>query len=138
MNRPKLDTLFLAYRKTGDATALAQVFDLAAPELYELARRLSPDRSAAEDVLQDTFVTAIEKRASWDEREPLLPWLIGILAIASQRRRRESARRPEPERLAHAETERPEAALAAHELRAELESTLSTLNDEERSLVEQR
>lgn len=138
MERPKLDTLFLAYRTSGDATALAQVFDLAAPELYELARRLSPDRSAAEDVLQDTFVTAIEKRASWDEREPLLPWLIGILAIASQRRRRERARTPDPKQVVQAEVERPEAALAQRELRAELDATLSALNSEERSLVEQR
>jgi RNA polymerase sigma-70 factor (ECF subfamily) len=138
MERPKLDTLFLAYRTSGDATALAQVFDLAAPELYELARRLSPDRSGAEDVLQDTFVTAIEKRASWNEHEPLLPWLIGILAIASQRRRRERARTVDPERLTQSEVERPEAGLAKSELRAELEATLSALSTEERSLVEQR
>ena len=51
MERQKLDTLFLAYRTSSDATALAQVFDLAAPELYELARRLSPDRSASRSSL---------------------------------------------------------------------------------------
>src|SRR5258706_1137855 len=138
MARPKLDTLFLAYRTTGDATALAQVFDLAAPELYELARCRYRDRSAAEDILQAPFVSAIEKRASWDEHEPLLPWLIGILAIASQRQRRESARIPDPERLTSAETERPEVALAASELRAELEGTLAALDPDERSLIEQR
>lgn len=138
MDRPKLDTLFLAYRAHGDAAALAQVFDLAAPELYELARRLASDRSAAEDLLQDTFVAAIEKRASWDEREPLMPWLIGILAIASQRRRRERARTPDPERLTQAPVERPDEALEASERQGQLLAALAALKPEERSLVEQR
>jgi RNA polymerase sigma-70 factor (ECF subfamily) len=138
MDRPKLDQLFLAYRTSGDATALAQVFDLAAPELYELARRLSPDRSAAEDLLQDTFVAAIEKRASWDEREPLLPWLIGILAIASQRRRRERARTPDPERVTQTQVERPDEALEASERTGQLLAALAALEPEERTLVEQR
>src|SRR5262245_30311638 len=108
MDRHELEALFLSYRASGDATALARVFDRAAPQLYEIARRLARDRAEAEDLLQDTFVTAIEKRASWDEREPLLPWLIGILAVLSRRLRRESARLPDPERLARAEVERPE------------------------------
>ena len=138
MDRPKLDTLFLAYRTSGDAAALAQVFDLAAPELYELARRLSPDRGAAEDLLQDTFVAAIEKRASWDESEPLMPWLIGILAIASQRRRRERARTPDPQRVTQTQVERPDEALEASERHGQLLAALAALKPDERSLVEQR
>lgn len=138
MDRSTLETLFLAYRERGDASALAQVFDRAAPELYELARRLAPERSAAEDLLQDTFVTAIERRAHWDAREPLMPWLIGILAIASQRRRRERARTPDPQRLTQAQVERPDEALESSERRSELEATLAALEPEERALVEQR
>ena len=138
MKSRELESLFLAYRERGDATALAEVFDRSAPELYELARRLAPERSAAEDLLQDTFVTAIEKRAQWDSREPLMPWLIGILAIASQRGRRERARRPDPERVTHLHVERPDEALEALERRSELEATLAALGPDERALVEQR
>ncbi len=138
MERSTLETLFLAYRERGDATALAQVFDRAAPELYELARRLAPERSVAEDLLQDTFVTAIERRAHWDAREPLMPWLIGILAIASQRRRRERARTPDPQRLTQAQVERPDEALEASERQGQLLAALAALKPEERSLVEQR
>jgi len=138
MNRPQIETLFLSYRASGDPKALAQVFDLAAPEIYELARRLSRERADAEDLLQDTFVTAIEKRANWDEREPLLPWLVGILAILSQRRRRERARVPDPGRVAQPEVERPDEVLEAGERQAQLMVAIAELRPDERSLIEQR
>ena len=58
------ERLFERYRATGDPAALAALFDRTAPQLLKVARVLVRDRSLADDLLQATFVTAIEK-ASW-------------------------------------------------------------------------
>ncbi|MEO6709414.1 MAG: sigma-70 family RNA polymerase sigma factor, partial [Planctomycetota bacterium] len=80
MTKARLDRLFLRYHRKGDADALGEVFDSAAPELLRLAMHLVRDPSEAEDVLQATFLAAIEGADSFDPSRPLMPWLTGILA----------------------------------------------------------
>ena len=53
------DRLFERFRQTGDARALAGVFDLTAPELLRVATHLVGDRATAEDLVQSTFVQVI-------------------------------------------------------------------------------
>lgn len=78
---PALKALFLRFRERGDARALATVFDRTAPELGRVASYLSGgDHARAEDLLQQTWLTAITRAASWDSERPLLPWLLGVLA----------------------------------------------------------
>lgn len=74
------DRAFAHYRSTGDAEALATVFDRTAPKLLLLASHWTRDPAAAEDLVQVTFVQALRDAAQWDERQPLLGWLTGILA----------------------------------------------------------
>ena len=86
-----VDRAFVHFQRTGQAKALALVFDRTAPELLRLARHLAARGVAAEDLLQQTFVTAIESRHRYDPEQPVLPWLVGILnnhARAERRRLR--------------------------------------------------
>lgn len=81
INTPALESLFLRFRQRGDARALATVFDRTAAELGRVAAYLSGgDHARAEDLLQQTWLTAITRAATWDSERPLLPWLLGILA----------------------------------------------------------
>ena len=82
--------LFLRYRDEGDAEALAAVFDRTAPALLRLAMHLAQDAATAEDLVQSTFVTAMENARRFKPDRPLLPWLIGILLkkVKNQLRKR--------------------------------------------------
>lgn len=93
---PGPDRLFRRYRETGDPRYLGRVFDRTAPELLRVASYLTRDRHRAEDVVQTTFLIAIEKAALYDPGRPVLPWLLAILANeARQLHRRERRVLPE-------------------------------------------
>ena len=82
--------LFLRWRDRGDAAALAELFDRTAPELLRLALHLCRHAVDAEDVLQATFLAAIESAQRFERNQRVLPWLTGILthrALAEHRRR---------------------------------------------------
>src|SRR5690349_21475521 len=102
-----LDKLFLRYRRKGDPAALGEVFDRAAPELLRLAMHLVRDPAEAEDVLQATFLAAIEGADSFDASRPLMPWLTGILARQAGLARRRARRVVEEDRLSPRHTEDP-------------------------------
>jgi RNA polymerase sigma factor (sigma-70 family) len=90
-----VESLFLRFRRDGSPSALAGVFDETATELLRVACHVASDLGAAEDLVQSTFLTAIESAKSWDERRPLLPWLLGILANHARAARRAGAREGE-------------------------------------------
>ena len=79
MLRSRLDRAFVRYARTGDPRALGRVFDGCAVELYRLAFHLLGDRHTAEDLVQQTFVVAIEQAATFDRSRAVQPWLCGIL-----------------------------------------------------------
>lgn len=97
MTSPSIEAEFEQYRATGSPDALGRVFDGVAPGLLCVASQLATGH--AEDVLQETFLTAIARRESWDSRKPLRPWLVGILAHEVQRMRRRERRKVDPDRL---------------------------------------
>ncbi len=84
--------LFLRFRDRGDLAALAAVFDRTARDLSRLARALAPEASAADDLLQTTYLKAIESAARFDEAQRLEPWLAGILANEARNVRRRERR----------------------------------------------
>ncbi|MFY9342686.1 MAG: sigma factor, partial [Planctomycetota bacterium] len=67
------EQLFARFRQRGDAAALGELFDRTAPALLRIALHLARDPAAAEDLLQGTFLRAIEVRDEWDGARPLLP-----------------------------------------------------------------
>lgn len=118
------DRLFLRFCRTGDTRALGQVFDRTAPELLRVACYLCGDRSDAEDLVQRTFLAAIEARAAYDPRRRAVPWLLGILANHRRRLQRERQRPVAPP---VAEPAADPALLAAQ---GELAAALVRLRDE--------
>lgn len=89
------DRLFLRFRRTGDPRSLGRLFDRTAADLLRVARYLTGDRALAEDLVQATFLRAIEGATGYDAARPVLPWLIGILTHQAHdlRRARERAAR---------------------------------------------
>ncbi len=74
-----IENAFAEFCERCDPAAMAEVFDKAAPELLPLARRLTRGRIEADDLIQETFLAAIEHRESFDPARTLMPWLVGIL-----------------------------------------------------------
>src|SRR5262245_51506590 len=99
--------LFLRFRERGDADALAKVFDATAPKLLAIARHLARGLGEAEDLVQATFLAAIEARRSFDPTRPVEPWLVGILANQAGLARRRAARAIEASRLEPAASKAP-------------------------------
>src|SRR5262245_63804224 len=73
------ERLFDAFRTRGDVHALGELFDRVAPAVLRVALHLVRDAAAADDLLQGTFLKAIEHRDQWDAARPFLPWLCGVL-----------------------------------------------------------
>ncbi len=88
---------FQRFRDTKAPAALAAVFDATAPELARVARYLA-GTGGAEDLLQTTYLAAIETAEQWDPRMPLLPWLLGILVHRARDEGRRRRRRVDPRR----------------------------------------
>src|SRR5262245_18686033 len=103
-----VDALFARFCRTGDPRALGEVYDRVAPELFRVALHTTGDAAQAEDVLQATFVAAIERRASFDTRQRAMPWLVGILANEAKRARERARRELDPARIASPRAPGPE------------------------------
>lgn len=99
----RADRAFQLYQRHGRPADLTEVFDATAGDLHRLASRLTGgDSQSADDLVQATFLTAIESAQDFDPKKAssgVAGWLTGILknqAILMQRRAR---RRPDPARL---------------------------------------
>ena len=83
----------------GDRAALRLVYDATAAKLFGVCLRILKDRSEAEDVLQDVYVTVWRKAAAFDPgRASPITWLVAIARNRAIDRLRASAvsRRTEP------------------------------------------
>ena len=70
------DRELVAQMARGDQTALASLYDLHAPLLTALARRILGSRAEAEDVVHDVFLEAWRRAADYDEtRGSVRTWL---------------------------------------------------------------
>jgi RNA polymerase sigma factor (sigma-70 family) len=126
VNDATTEALFLRYRETGDAQALALVFDRLAPELLLVAAHLAGG-DLAEDLVQATFLDAIRHRARWDRSLRLAPWLLGLLGNHVREARRQRKRVPDRERFEERSSERPEAAAEANECLAAVHAAVERL-----------
>jgi len=119
--------LFLRFCRDGDVQALGELFDRTAPALLRLALHLSRDPAAAEDLLQSTFLRAIEVRGEWDRDRPLLPWLCGILQNRARHDRWQKGRVPDPARMPAAVPIDPARAAERSEFDAAVDAAIAEL-----------
>lgn len=130
-----VEELFERFCQRGDVTALAQVFDRTAPEIWRVGRHLCGNRSEADDLLQATFLAAMESAARWRRSEALVPWLLGILANKLRMARRRD-RRALPAAARPAVTvEDPVSAAERGELRELLQQRVGGLPEPYRSVL---
>lgn len=135
MRDRKLNRLFARWRERGDAEALGEVFDLTAPELLRVALHVVRDPAEADDLLQATYLTAIERSASFDASEPLVPWLVGVLVRHAHESRRKRERTPDEARLATPRVDDPHETAVNSELSAELRKALGDLPERDRAVL---
>jgi RNA polymerase sigma factor (sigma-70 family) len=135
MAKETLEQCFARFRATADPAALAAVFDRTAPELLRLATHLTRDVHRAEDLVQATFIVAIEDTAALPADMPVLPWLIGVLANRARRLNRELLRFPDPERLAQRGEPGPEAHATSAELSEALATAIAQLSEPYRPVL---
>src|SRR5688572_15328951 len=136
MKDATLAALFGRYRAHGDGRALAAVFDRTAKELLELACHLVRDPLEAEDLVQATFLAAIQKRASYDGRSPLQAWLYGILWREAAKARRRAARAVDPRRLSERGQSDPLGQVASGEVPEAVSAALARLPAHYREVLE--
>ena len=83
----------------GDRAALRLVYDMTAAKLFGVCLRILNDRSEAEDVLQEVYITVWRKAGAFDEdRASPITWLVAIARNRAIDRLRASgaSRRSEP------------------------------------------
>jgi RNA polymerase sigma-70 factor (ECF subfamily) len=69
--------------KKGDRQALSQLVTRYSERVYNLALRILRNREDAEDVLQETFLTVLEKFDTFDGRSAFFTWIYRIATNAS-------------------------------------------------------
>lgn len=95
MATPSEDRLFEDFRRTGDPRALATLFDRTAKDLLRLGLHVSGDLADAEDLVQETFLTAIRSARGYRPEGRVRAWLCGILQNRARRLRKGRRRRTE-------------------------------------------
>jgi RNA polymerase sigma-70 factor (ECF subfamily) len=69
--------------KKGDRQALSELVTKYSERIYNLALRILRNREDAEDVLQETFLTVLEKFNTFDGRSAFFTWIYRIATNAS-------------------------------------------------------
>ena len=82
----------------GDREAFAALYRRRRPDLYRFALHMTGLPAAADDVVQDAFLTVIhEARRYSPGRAAVLPWLLGIARNLARRRMAERRHDPLPD-----------------------------------------
>ena len=131
----------MARARSGDLSALEQLYRTYEGPVYTLARRLTRTAEDAEDVLQDTFLEVCRSLRQWRGEGALWGWIRTIAASkALMRYRREKLREWEPLEDAGPATGTAGAggAVVAPEdvpLKMDLEAALGRLSERSRAVV---
>ncbi len=106
--------------RTGDAKALTELFRRYAPQVYEVAMRLTRSRHDAEDVTQNVFIGLPEALGGYSGAGELGAWIRRIGTRAALLLMRQERRQGKWERRAARESADSEARLALDEALAAL------------------
>jgi RNA polymerase sigma-70 factor (ECF subfamily) len=127
---------------SGDLGALDQLFEQYGAMAFSIAYRITGDRTAAEDVVQDAFLGAWRNAARYaDARGSVRTWLLSIVhhrAIDAIRRRRPTVELPDPEASVPDALTLPDAwaAVASNLDRDAVQAALTRISDVQREAIE--
>jgi RNA polymerase sigma-70 factor, ECF subfamily len=134
---PIEDRELLVRVQGGDAGAFDALVQRYLPRARRLAQRLLPDPDDADDLVQDAFIRALDRIATFDVRRAFGPWFNRILINTGiDHRRKQAVRRTEtqdPEMFAGTSNPHQEAERA--ELRESLEHALQKLPARQRLII---
>jgi RNA polymerase sigma factor (sigma-70 family) len=140
-DREESDARVIA-RSRDEPEQFAVLYDRYADAVHRYAaRRLGPE--AAEDLMAETFITAFQRRRTYDlGRDDARPWLFGIATNLVARHRRAEARRfkalarvPEPVEHDEPVADRAVSRAGATGVRRELAAALGGLSARHRDVV---
>lgn len=92
MNTLTVDAQLVTAYLSGDRNALASIYDLYAPGLYDTAAAMLSDRHDAADMVQDVFCIAAERLNQLRDPDRLKPWLYAVLRNEVYRRTKKRKR----------------------------------------------
>ena len=92
MNTLTVDAQLVTAYLAGDRNALASIYDLYAPGLYDTAAAMLSDRHDAADIVQDVFCIAAERLNQLRDPNRLKPWLYAVLRNEVYRRTKKRKR----------------------------------------------
>lgn len=92
MNTLTADAQLVTAYLSGDRDALASIYDLYAPGLYDTAAAMLSDRHDAADMVQDVFCIAAERLNQLRDPDRLKPWLYAVLRNEVYRRTKKRKR----------------------------------------------
>ncbi len=131
--RPPDDELILRIAQ-GKSGALEQLYRQTASAVYGYALSILKDATAAEDVMQDTFVNVLQSATSYQPCGKAMAWILTITRnLALMRLRRFENKNVSFEEVYHTEDECDH--FAQSENRMVLSSVLEKLSDDERQIV---
>jgi RNA polymerase sigma-70 factor (ECF subfamily) len=88
------DATLLQRLKNGDEQAFEQLVDQHYPAMIRLADTFVSERSAAEEIVQETWTVVIDGLDSFEGKSSLKTWIFGILTNLARKRRKHDAREP--------------------------------------------
>ena len=92
MNTLTADAQLVTAYLSGDRNALASIYDLYAPGLFDTAAAMLSDRHDAADMVQDVFCIAAERLNQLRDPDRLKPWLYAVLRNEVYRRTKKRKR----------------------------------------------
>ena len=92
MNTLTTDAQLVTAYLSGDRNALASIYDLYAPGLFDTAAAMLSDRHDAADMVQDVFCIAAERLNQLRDPDRLKPWLYAVLRNEVYRRTKKRKR----------------------------------------------
>jgi len=117
---------------------LTSEFERVLPQLSRIARAVTNDEAHAEDIVQDTFLIALDRCDRFRDGAELLPWLQGILVNLARQHRKNTSRCIEVERLDAREVEDPSESLQRDQVRQAIDRSIAQLPGRYREVVRMR
>ncbi len=133
------DATLIGRARTGDRSAFGLLYDRHVRPVYWQAYAVLGDAGSAEDVAQETFVTAWRRLGAIPTSDSALPWLLVTARYIALNARRGTSRRERrttdlPEEVAGADD--VAVAVEAADVRAEIDRAVAALSTTDRALYE--